>query len=117
MSQDQKIYELEEREKQFLSAALAKARTWLDDPDDLLKLEALDKLYTDCLPDIRNGSTDRAEAIDVLGTAYGNLLVQNGFRWIVVEDQYGTDYAVRHDATGVMAFPHSSVAKRLDTER
>src|ERR1700733_9934515 len=34
---------------------------------------------------------------NALGAAFGDYLVeQHGFRWVVVTDQYGTEYAVKH---------------------
>ena len=50
-----------------------------------------------------------------LGAAFGEYLVeQHDFRSVVVNDQYGTDYAVRHQVGSTMAFPVSSVIKRIE---
>jgi len=52
---------------------------------------------------------------DALGSAFGEYLVsQNGFQWVVVSDEYGTEYAVRHDVGQTMAFPRASVLKRIE---
>jgi hypothetical protein len=37
--------------------------------------------------------------------------------WVVVTDEYGTDYAVRSKQSEVMAFPFSSVAKRIERDQ
>ena len=48
-----------------------------------------------------------------LGAAFGkNLCDTHGFEWVVLEDQYGRDFAVRCPQTGVMGFPVDSVIKR-----
>ncbi len=52
---------------------------------------------------------------NALGVAFGDFLVDNHeFRWVVVTDEYGKTTAVRHQYSEVMAFPTSSVAKRID---
>jgi hypothetical protein len=59
---------------------------------------------------------EAAEVVaSALGVAFGDYLVeQHDFRWVVVNDQYGTDYAVRHRIGETMAFPVSSVIKRIE---
>jgi hypothetical protein len=37
--------------------------------------------------------------------------------WVVVEDEYGTDYAVRSKTVEVMGFPFSTVMKRIDDQQ
>ena len=50
-----------------------------------------------------------------LGSAFGDYLVeQHGFTWVVVTDEYGAAYAVKHQRHEVMAFPSSSVLKRIE---
>jgi hypothetical protein len=52
---------------------------------------------------------------DALGAAFGQHFVeQHGFRWVVLTDQYGTDYAVRHSIGESTAFPKASVQKRIE---
>lgn len=65
---------------------------------------------------IENGDKEPADSVaDALGVAFGDFLVDNHeFRWVVVTDEYGTATAVRHQHSDVMAFPTSSVAKRID---
>lgn len=54
---------------------------------------------------------------NALGAAFGDYLVdQHGFCWVVVTDQYGTDYAVKHQIAETMAFPSSSVMKRIERD-
>jgi hypothetical protein len=52
---------------------------------------------------------------NALGAAFGDYLVdQHGFCWVVVTDEYGTEYAVRHNIGQTMAFPRASVQKRIE---
>ena len=37
--------------------------------------------------------------------------------WVTVEDQYGTDYAVRSRKMEVLSFPFSSVSKRVENSQ
>lgn len=65
---------------------------------------------------IEDGDKEPADSVaDALGVAFGDFLLENHkFRWVVVTDAYGTATAVRHQHSDVMAFPASSVAKRID---
>jgi hypothetical protein len=50
-----------------------------------------------------------------LGAAFGEFLVeQKEFRWVVVTDEYGTEYAVRCNIGEVTAFPRASIEKRIE---
>lgn len=64
-----------------------------------------------------------AKAIDVhdtyalqsLGVALGFVLVDElGFHWVIVEDKYGRDPAVKFADTSVLAFPLTMIAKRVE---
>jgi hypothetical protein len=62
------------------------------------------------------GSKETEEVVaDALGAAFGDFLAENhGFRWVAVTDQYGTEYAVRHEIGDTTAFPRASVQKRIE---
>ena len=52
---------------------------------------------------------------NALGAMFGDFLVENhGFRWVVVTDEYGAEYAIKHSIAETMAFPRSSVQKRIE---
>lgn len=52
-----------------------------------------------------------------LGYALGQGLVnQLGFEWLVYKDTQGKDIAVKHAASGIIAFPISAIRKRLKTK-
>ena len=50
-----------------------------------------------------------------LGIALGDALVQElGLEWVMVEDEYGRDPAIRKPGTTVMAFPLTMISKRVE---
>lgn len=64
--------------------------------------------------DRRASSEDLAHG---LGSLFGELLKNDfGFRWQLIEDQYGTEPALVDDNTGSVVFPVNAVWKRIDPE-
>ena len=62
--------------------------------------------------DIANGTV-----VDIFGSVLGNSLVSNlDMKWVRVTDQYGTEYAVKGQASEVFAYPFSTVGKRVDRD-
>lgn len=58
------------------------------------------------------------QVVEMLGAYLGNkLIVDFQMEWVVVKDEYGTDFAVRSKMYEVMSFPFSSVAKRIENEQ
>ncbi len=54
------------------------------------------------------------QVIEILGACLGNKLIADfQMEWVVVKDEYGTDFAVRGKKYEIMSFPFSSVAKRI----
>jgi hypothetical protein len=52
---------------------------------------------------------------NALGAALGAYLVEHrGFRWILLTDKWGSEYAVRHPVGETTAFPRASVVKRIE---
>jgi len=63
------------------------------------------------------GWIDASEAVKLqcLGITLGDALVQElGLEWIMVEDEYGRDPAIRKPGTTVMAFPLTMISKRIE---
>ena len=55
------------------------------------------------------------DVINALGAFLGQRMVQDfDIEWVMVTDQYGQDYAVRHKTSELMSFPFSSVMKRIE---
>jgi hypothetical protein len=55
------------------------------------------------------------EVVQILGAYLGKKCVETlPMEWVSVTDEYGTDYAVRGTTQELMAFPFSTVQKRID---
>lgn len=55
------------------------------------------------------------DVINTLGAYLGCMAVNNlEMEWVMVRDKYGIDYGVQHPKHGIIAFPFSSVAKRIE---
>lgn len=55
------------------------------------------------------------DVINTLGAYLGCMAVNNlEMEWVVVRDKFGVDYGVQHPEHKVIAFPFSSVAKRIE---
>jgi hypothetical protein len=55
------------------------------------------------------------QVVQILGGYLGNKCVADlDMEWVTVTDEYGTDYAVRGKTVDVMAFPFSTVLKRIE---
>ena len=57
------------------------------------------------------------QVVEILGGYLGNkCVVDLEMEWVTVTDEYGTDYAVRSKSAEVMAFPFSTVMKRIEAK-
>ncbi|MBL8872352.1 MAG: DUF3806 domain-containing protein [Planctomycetaceae bacterium] len=55
------------------------------------------------------------QVIQLVGGYLGNKLIADfDMEWVMVTDEYGTDYAVRSTKVEVMSFPFSTVVKRIE---
>ncbi|MFH2047416.1 MAG: DUF3806 domain-containing protein [Pseudomonadota bacterium] len=55
------------------------------------------------------------KVVEILGGYLGNKCIADlNMEWVTVTDEYGTDYAVRSKISEVMAFPFSTVMKRIE---
>ncbi|MBN1919266.1 MAG: DUF3806 domain-containing protein [Verrucomicrobia bacterium] len=76
--------------------------------------EELDRVFSRWMAE-HEGKESGDLVASALGAAFGAFFVeQHRFRWMVVTDEYGTDYAVQHALGQTMAFPCSSVRKRIE---
>jgi len=58
---------------------------------------------------------DQTWELQSMGIVLGDVFVQQmGFHWIMVEDEYGRDPAVRYEETSVILFPLTMISKRLE---
>jgi len=59
--------------------------------------------------------SDQTYELQSMGTVLGDVFVQEmGFHWLIVEDQYGRDLAVRYAETSVILFPLTMISKRVE---
>jgi len=69
------------------------------------------------LLDTMNGWIEPHETLKLqcLGITLGDALVQRcGFEWVVLEDEYGRDPALRLPGTSVIVFPLTMISKRVE---
>jgi hypothetical protein len=58
---------------------------------------------------------DETLKLQSLGVAFGDALAQQlGMTWVAVEDEYGRDPALRFDGTSILAFPLTTISKRVE---
>lgn len=58
------------------------------------------------------------DVVEIMGAVLGTRLAADfDMEWVVVTDQYGTDYAVRSKEFEVLSFPFSSVMKRIEADQ
>ena len=79
-----------------------------------LEPQELDRIFSRWVSD--DDPKESKEVIaNALGAALGNYLVEHqGLRWVVVTDELGSEYAVRHNVGETMAFSRASVWKRIE---
>jgi hypothetical protein len=77
--------------------------------------EGLDEVFSRWIFD-EEEKEDGSAVANALGAAFGEFFVEHlGFRWIVLTNQFGTDYAVRHHLGETTAYPRASVQKRIES--
>jgi hypothetical protein len=81
-----------------------------------LEPQELDRIFSRWLSDDDPKESEEVIA-NALGAALGNCLEHHGFRWVVVTDELGSEYAVRHNVGETMAFPRASVWKRIENRK
>ncbi len=61
-------------------------------------------------------SPEETLKLQSLGVAFGDALEQEvaELNWVVVNDEYGRDPALRWGSTSVIAFPQTAISKRIE---
>lgn len=109
----------EKTEYEWLSKGLSEARrlSLRYGQGSTLDEEEMDGVFSAWMAD-ESPEVDADLVADALGAAFGELLVhRHGFRWGVIEDQYGAENAVRHQRGDTTAFPRASVMKRIESRQ
>jgi len=113
---DQKVTLVRGSDLRRLEALSGKARGFLHTyagPTAPETLEAYDVAFIKW-QDSKSRTYSDEQVIELLGGVLGNKFVTDlDMQWAVVEDEYGTDYAVRHSRVEVLSFPFSTVMKRV----
>lgn len=80
----------------------------------ILTVKDLDELYPFIKKGTRWNSKYRNNAILLLGSVIGQIMVDElNFEWIVFKDDIGEELSLVHKASNWRAFPFSSVKKRI----
>lgn len=96
-------------------------RQWLADLLGRFGAEFLLKRSPDDIPTLQSlldaepfASGDEA-SLEVLGAAFGDVVADTlGFDWVVVNDEHGTAFAIKHPTKMVIAFPRDMIVKRVE---
>src|SRR6185503_16853156 len=113
---DQTLSPLGDADEQRLSEHRAIVTRYLDE-DGRKKYEAAaGKLGTlRALLDANVFRSDQTYELQSMGIVLGDVFVQDmGFHWLIVEDEYGRDPAIRYAETSVILFPLTMIAKRIE---
>ena len=80
---------------------------------DVVDLQLLQKIV-----DAKALSVDQTWELQCLGIILGDVFAkQFGLRWVVVEDEYGRDPALRFLSTSNLVFPLTMISKRVEDGR
>ena len=113
---DQALSPLTGADEQRLSEHRAVVTRYLDE-DGRTKFEtAAGKLGTlRALLDANVFRSEQTYELQSMGIVLGDVFVQDmGFHWLIVEDQYGRDLAIRYPETSVILFPLTMISKRVE---
>jgi hypothetical protein len=103
-------------DEQRLSEHRAVVTRYLDD-DGLKKYEApAGKLGTlRALLAANVFRSDQSYELQSMGIVLGDVFVQDmGFHWVIIEDEYGRDPAIRYAETSVILYPLTMISKRIE---
>ena len=78
----------------------------------------LDEVFENWKSDASPNKKSPEFVSEAFGAAFGQWLVdQYQMKWLVVNDEYGTAYAVEHQQYSLIAYPVSSVYKGIDQDK
>jgi hypothetical protein len=80
--------------------------------------ETLDNLIDLWNDDVTQFDCTESDFINFIGSAFGHFLNKMiGSKWILLTDEYGTDYSCQIDEISLRAFPLNSVLKAIEQKR
>ena len=112
----QTISELTEGDTQRLEEQREVVTRYLDDTGLQQFQAAAGKLGTlRALLDAKVFSPEQTYELQCMGIVLGDVFVQDmSFHWIMVEDEYGRDPAIRYGDTSVILYPLTMISKRIE---
>lgn len=119
----QEFANLSQNECEFIFQNLLRAEDLLADHNGgqnfkSFTAEMLDKIIDLWNDDITQFECTENEFINSVGAAFGHFLNKMiGSEWILLTDEYGTDYSCQIDEINLRAFPFSSVLKAIEQKR
>jgi len=116
----QRIEPLNDAEQRWVAAEVSNARNLVaqfnpGDASDTLTPEILDRAYRAARSSAAEDADSANAIINAIGMAFGQyLVVQLGFEWVAVFDDYGSEIAVvaLPGQANMLVFPPNMVAKR-----
>ena len=58
---------------------------------------------------------DQTYELQCMGIVLGDVFVDDmGFRWVIVQDQYGRDPAIQYKQTSIILYPLTMISKRIE---
>jgi hypothetical protein len=115
----QEFSNLSEEECEFIFQNLLLADKLLKIYSSNYSLKSFTAVVLDELIDIWNDDSSRfdvsePEFINIIGSAFGHFLNKTlESKWLIVTDEYGTDYTCQIDEIKLRAFPINSVSKAI----
>jgi len=113
----QKVVPVNAAESRQIAEWAAEAEAFLsayETPQSKNELKRYDEAFKAWQDSATKNHSDQ-DVISTLGAYIGQRMVQDfDMEWVMVTDQYGQDYAVRHKTSELMSFPFSSVMKRIE---
>ena len=116
----QKITRVSEQERQQFVLWAKEAKSFLNaytTPQSSNELKQYDEAFK-AWQDSDSRQHSDEDVINLIGAYLGQKLIEDlEMEWVLVEDEYGRDYAVRHNEVEVMGFPFSTVMKRVEDNK
>lgn len=113
----QKVTALTEADQNRLRDQRAVVEKFLPDEDSRQKYQAAAGKLGTIRAILKGGAfkPDQTYELQCLGVVLGDTFVQDmKMEWVMVEDQYGRDFAVRLPGTTIILFPLTMISKRIE---
>ena len=117
MAEEQKILDLNEQDLIRLQDQRSIVEKYLSKEDLESKYQtAAGKLGTlRALLEANTFSSTQTYELQSMGIVFGDVFVQEmGFSWVIVEDQYGRDPAIKYKDTSIILYPLTMISKRIE---